>query len=460
MHNIFDMGYLKLSLIAAALTVAAISVHSQDAREARYREDAYVEIMANPMKAGGGYYVRKFGDGPLTPAPKGYKPVYISYYARHGARYASGSDPYETVNAILEKAHSEGQLTALGEEFRSYFTGVFEDASGKDGDLSGLGFKHVRGIARTMYRRFPGVFKGKTRARALATCVPRVMLTMNSFMDELKSCDPDLDVDMNASEKYVDWLIPYDGNRRQIIRKSGRTPEADAAQEAFYEKVDRDAPMARLFKDVSWLDGQEISRRNVENGLWKVCAAAQCLEDKVGMAYFTTIWPPEEYFAKWEADNIGVYYYWGHSPVTEHRGTLGAVDIVQQAIIDTDADLAAIDSPDRVNLRLKFSHDTGVAPLLAFLKVNGMGAVIDDPSEIKNYFQDYKVAMGSNFQFVFYRSRRSPDIIFRLLYNGDEASLPLPEVSEGFYRWADFKAYYGPLVEEGQKRLKEIQESL
>jgi len=64
--------------------------------------------------------------------------------------------------------------------------------------------------------------------------------------------------------------------------------------------------------------------------------------------------------------------------------------------------------------------------------------------------------MGSNFQFVFYRSKRNPDIIFRLLYNGDEASLPLPEVADGFYRWADFKAYYGPLVEAGQKRLEEL----
>ena len=346
----------------------------------------------------------------------------------------------------------------MGEDFRSYFERVFEDADGKDGDLSPLGFKHVRGTARTMYRRFPGVFKGKTKAVALATRVPRVMLTMNSFMDELKTFDTDLETDMNASEKYVDRLIPYDGTRRYLIRKSSQTPEAEAAQKAYYTKVDNDAPLARLFKDLSWLEGQEFSKNDAERCLWKVCAAAQCLEDKAGMDWFTTIWPPEEYFAKWEADNIGFYYYWGHCPVTEHRGTLGAVDIVQQAIIDTDSDLAALDTPERVSLRLKFSHDTGIAPLLAFLKLNGMGAVINDPAEIKNYFQDYKVAMGSNFQFIFYRSKRNPEILFRVLYNGDEASLPLPEVAKGFYRWNDFKAYYGPLVEEGQKKLKEIGE--
>ena len=277
--------------IAAALSLAAIAVSAQDERERQYREDAYSEIMAHPMKAGGGYYIREFGSGPLTPAPKGYKPVYISYYARHGARYTSG---YSTIRAIMEKAHAEGKLTSLGEDFRSWFSGVYEDAFDRDGDLTEYGFRQVRGIARVMYGRFPGVFKGKTRARSLATCVPRVMLTMNSFMDELKSCDPDLDVTMDASEKYVDWLIPFDGNRKEIIRRSEVPPAARAVQEAMYEKVDRDAPMARLFNDLSWLEGQAVSRDEVTSRLWSICADAQCLEDSKGMELFTTIWPTEE----------------------------------------------------------------------------------------------------------------------------------------------------------------------
>ena len=454
------MKHLRLIAAAVAVLAGSASIHAQDARAEKYREDARAEIMANPLKAAGGYYIREFGKGPLAPAPKGYKPVYISYYARHGARFASGSDPYGTTQAILDKAHMDGNLTPLGEEFRDYFLRVMEKADGRDGDLSPYGFKQVRGIAKTMYGRFPEVFKGDTRASALATCVPRVMLTMTSFLDELKSCDPDLDITMDASERYVDWLIPFDGTRKEIIRESSTSPRADAAKKAMEDEYDMSVPLSRIFKDTGWIERQGFSLGKAESAIWKVCASAQCLEDTEGGEFFTRIWTPEELFARWEADILGFYYYWGHCPTTEHRGTLGAVDIVERAIIDTDADLSRLGTPQEVNLRLKFSHDTGIAPLLSFLEVNSMGAVIDDPSEIKNFFQDYKVAMGSNFQFVFYRSKRNPDIIFRLLYNGDEASLPLPEVADGFYRWADFKAYYGPLVEAGQKRLEELADNL
>jgi hypothetical protein len=50
--------------------------------------------------------------------------------------------------------------------------------------------------------------------------------------------------------------------------------------------------------------------------------------------------------------------------------------------------------------------------------------------------------MGANLQFIFYRSKRSPAILFKILLNGEEAHLPLPAANWPYYDWSDFKARY------------------
>ena len=47
-------------------------------------------IQQDPLKVAGSFYVYDGNALPaMTPAPKGYKPFYISHFARHGARYCT-----------------------------------------------------------------------------------------------------------------------------------------------------------------------------------------------------------------------------------------------------------------------------------------------------------------------------------------------------------------------------------
>ena len=55
--------------------------------------------------------------------------------------------------------------------------------------------------------------------------------------------------------------------------------------------------------------------------------------------------------------------------------------------------------------------------------------------------------MGCNFQLVFFRGRKASDeILIQALLNGFCATLPLPEVAPGFYKWSDFKAKFDKLA--------------
>ena len=53
------------------------------------------------------------------------------------------------------------------------------------------------------------------------------------------------------------------------------------------------------------------------------------------------------------------------------------------------------------------------------------------------------IPMAANVQLVFYRRNADDkDILFKVLLNENEATLPLKAVDGPYYRWADFKEYY------------------
>ena len=51
--------------------------------------------------------------------------------------------------------------------------------------------------------------------------------------------------------------------------------------------------------------------------------------------------------------------------------------------------------------------------------------------------------MGANIQFVFYRSDPyDTDVVFKVLLNENEATLPLKTSNPPYYRWSDFRDYF------------------
>ncbi len=97
-------------------------------------------------------------------------------------------------------------------------------------------------------------------------------------------------------------------------------------------------------------------------------------------------------------------------------------------------------------MSLRFSHDIAILPLLSYMKLDNFGAVLTDPSDVKNWWRSDLIPMASNLQLIFYRSKRAPEILVKVLYNGHEASLPIPQVAPSFYSWTAFKEYYGSSV--------------
>ncbi len=405
-------------------------------KNAVVKYDTKAEMMANLNLTGGEYNMLSFDTGKLTPAPKGYKPVYISHIGRHGARYAVEDDVYEEVREVLSKAHKAGKLTATGENLYSRYEKFYPTAAFRGGELTQSGQEQHREIARQMYANFPEVFKGKTDVIAVSTIKPRVLMSMFAFLDELRVLDKDVSCHTDAGRCFYPSIHP--GNKyNPYWKKPVLSAQAKASAAAMRDSlIDARAFCSRYFSDVDFVESS-YGAGKFESSLRVIVMDIQCLDGEQSET-FSDIFTPDELFSLWEVWNYNGYLMMGMSPLGggQVAQTCSAilVDMFTQARRDLDA--------GDVKLNLRFSHDSAILPLVSYMGLDNFGAVICDPYEVKNWWRCDKIPMASNLQMVFYRSRRNPEVLVKVLYNGREASLPLPQAAPSFYSWTALQEFY------------------
>ena len=132
----------------------------------------------------------------------------------------------------------------------------------------------------------------------------------------------------------------------------------------------------------------------------------------------------------WEAAN----YYSFYSDITARYGVLPLLeDIINKAE-------ASFGDPNRA-AHLRFGHDYILEGLVTLLNVNKMGTIPENPDDAKYWFQNYNIPMAGTLLFVFYKNRQN-DILFKVVLNENEATLPdLKPVQGNYYRWSDFRTW-------------------
>jgi hypothetical protein len=61
---------------------------------------------------------------------------------------------------------------------------------------------------------------------------------------------------------------------------------------------------------------------------------------------------------------------------------------------------------------------------------------------VKNCYQNWETCKGSNFQLVFYKSKKGKDILVKCLLNGCEAKLPIATDQYPYYKWSELRRFY------------------
>lgn len=427
---------MKRILIFTAAIVVALTATGQTARE---------KIFADPSYALGVYrlYPTEFKE--QTPVPKGYKPFYISHYGRHGSRYVLRDEKFDRAYNVLADAAYFGKLTDFGKEIYDRMTRAKEGAYGRGGELSLKGQIQHRQIAERMYNNYKQVFKKAEYIDAKSTIVPRVLVSMTAFCDELMRHDNSLDIHYECGKPFQKWLNPYykdnDPRLAEYIdryRHSANCEWMREWREYRRKNVDISRILNSLFKP-DYVKSMPFPHDFVFH-LFKTATSfpGTPTEESI-LDIFTT----EELYQQWRLVNIIFYHEKGPSGI-QGKFLNGVSTPLLEKIIE-DAEQKVAEGKEAVTLR--FGHDGNIMGLLNTMRIPGWCEEVNSYEDVEKLFHDYDIPMGCNLQWIFYRNKKG-DVLVKMLLNEEEIAFPsqIDGSMAPYYRWEDVRTFYRNLI--------------
>ena len=342
---------------------------------------------------GGVYYAYPVTETVLASAPEGYKPFYISHYGRHGSRWLTNDNRYIWVNKHFE---DQKNLTKLGLDVRKRLDKIWKNAKGNGGQLTKLGGRQHRGIAKRMYQNFPQLFTAEAHLTAHSSTVSRCKTSMENFVAELKSQNPSIQLNPITREEDMAW-IAYTSPEQKALENRTLVPL----------KISPDRFVKALFKDPSKV-------KDPTKLLMELHTIASDMQDVELDVSLYDLFTSEEMLAVYAKNNESMTIV--HGDVIENEGIPARCAISLWQRIEADAETAI--AYGGVGADLRFGHDSNLFRLMTLMGLDIQGKPMDD-----------LLPMAANLQIVFYRNTQG-EVLVQLLRN---------ERSMGFMTWKELK---------------------
>ena len=414
---------MKRLLISLLLLAFAAASHAQLSPQM----DAYLREF--PQRASFNVHAYEFHPLKDTPAPRGFKPFYISHYGRHGSRSHSTDEPYVLLKDCLEAAAREGIITASGDSLLACARQMIRLHDGMEGRLTPRGAREHEMLARRMYGRYPQVFR-HGEVHAISSDVPRCLVSMAAFTSSLRACKKDLVMTWDSGVKFQRFIASGSGSAiKQKALDIIHGPLTDIP-------IDTIAVFARFFKDP--VRGKELAGVKPKSFISAIFTLAQFAE-----AY--DIDENRFSFLPWEAVETAyarhaLNFYLGHcnsAPFGDERMPR-ARPLVMEVVRKADEAIAG--AP--VAADLIFGHDLPFLALCAYFGLEGYGYPrLTAEEAYRNWNGARYCPFATNLQIVFYRNRKGL-VLVKFLANEEETLIPeLKAYSGPYYRWDDVKGY-------------------
>lgn len=414
-------------LILYLLALVPVTVSAQTFEELKKADPLFYCELYRP------YPADRISD--LTPAPKGYVPFYVSHLGRHGSRWNVGGFMYDEFLKILEEADREDELMPLGRRLLEDWRATSKEGIGREGDLSPMGFREHKGIAERLCKSYPEIFAKhkdrKSRIVCRSTVVPRCILSMASFSNEIQRNFPWVEASLDASNS-IKYLKAY-ATLNAVLSQS--KPASDSARMALM-------PESKPFVDRLFRKGGKVSSsiEDTEAFMLRTYLAVANPAVENGTDYCSYLFSEDELASLWRAANARRYYLEGPSARFGRAIMGGPVALVENILECADR---AVEKGD-VCGDFRFAHDVTIVALTKLLGVRFGQIETDDINAIGRSWQINRIStMAANIQLIFFRNRKG-DILVKLLHCeqeqrlADEAGTPV----DGFYyRWSDFRNF-------------------
>lgn len=392
-------------------------------------------IQADPHIAFGNMFPYQPMDTAVSPAPQGYEPFYISHFGRHGSRYDTEQDDKYKVLSTMAAHYEAGRLTPKGEQLYRDIMTIREATKGHYGELTELGAKEQRGIAKRMYRHYPQIFDGAKKIDTYTTMVQRVIDSRDNFLASLREENPALNFTLTYSkdDKWAQQEVFGRSLTKEESKALGRDNTIAKVRDELFLQLDGSRFAAEIFKNPK-------DAGNARMLMYQILTATRtlaCIGD--GMPDITEYFTAEELYHIWNRSNNVWYTRHGISPDNEGIRADVKGRLMAQAIIE-DAQ-SAIAAKGKIGATLRFGHDGDLNPLLSFLDIEGTNAT--DMYQLSEQARDFEIVRtGANLQLIFYRNAKG-DVLVKALRNEMETRIVGVKPFKGFYyKWKDVKRYW------------------
>lgn len=417
-----------LSLLASPLILSA-----QTARE---------EIHENILRSASNHMAYVAPTEPLTAAPKGYEPFYISHYGRHGSRWLLGDGDYSRIINTFRKAASQDKLTETGKRFLLDMERFYPCTINRLGDLTSVGERQHHGIGKRMTEHFPEVFKGDAQVDARSTVVIRCILSMEAECEEIMAFNGKVRMHNDVSEAFQYYLNQnWDGKVREASK--GRYDIIDRYKNKYTHP---DRLMSTLFTDPQYVK-DSINASSLMRSIFYVTTNMQSHDTDID---FYPLFTEEECYDMWKYRNIEWYLGYGPAPQTKSVMPFSQRNLLRNIIHTADT---VVGNRKFNGATLRFGHEVCVMPLACLLELDSCGRAVSDLDHLEDYWVNYRIyPMAANVQLVFYRPKKgNGDILVKALLNEKETTMPVKTDMYPYYKWSDLRDYYTKKLDDFEK---------
>lgn len=396
----------------------------------------YGYLNENRYRAAAGHNPYEAPEFVDTPAPRGYKPVYVSHYSRHGSRYQGSRHSFEKVLPVMDTLAKSGLLTPVGDSLRHELHLMYEAHDDKEALLTQKGSREQREVAERLYRRVPKMF-GMKKARqvhCVSTSAQRTLQSMMNFATALKGAEPDLEITYETGDaKLLHYLAPRFKPEEKIFVRSHYEPLQDSLLNV---SVVPKSLAARLFTDPAKAQDHYGDRTEAQF-VYEIFEAAQgagCLDIDVDPLRFFSL---EELHEFLQIRNLYFCANYGPLAPTKELRTKAVLPLARGIVKEADAALAG----NGHCADFRFGHDGGMGPLFMLIGVEGFDKPVDPQNALARWQAWKYIPMCSNLQMIFYRNRKG-DTLVKFLRNENESLVPaLTPVHGVYYRWEDVRRH-------------------
>ena len=418
----------NLNLVLAIGLPILLFLGTGTVADAQQKRDPYIEAQLQQKRARAATNTHSYEFRPIhdTPAPKGYKPVYISHYGRHGSRSNWGAQGYLRVIDALQNAKEAGLLTPDGETFLRESREIYTQHNGMDGRLTQRGVDEHRMLAERMYSRYPGVFKKQSKKiRSISSTVPRCIISMVGFTDRLTELQKDLDITWDTGETYMLYI---NSSAPDTVNKVSRTLLAPLRD----YQPDTVHLFRQLFTDPAKARAITGSAARFQSAALQIACMGEAFQVDDDMYRF---FPFDAVYQTYETSALSLYLQHCNSVEIGKEAVSIAKPLVEDIVNKADEALAG----GGVCADLRFGHDFPILTLFGYLGLEGAGDRLPLQEARYKWFATDHVPFAANLQMIFYRNKGG-DVLVKFLVNERETLLRgLEPVSGPYYRWETVK---------------------